>query len=550
MIQRIKNTWLMTRRTTFATAILGLVISVGLPATRAESAEVETLVPGYGYNGIHGITFDAEDRIYVGSVIGMSIHRVDPETGASEVYVGPQKGMADDLEFGPDGSLVWTSFIMGTIHAQMPGGEIRELATGLPGINSLAFDEGGRLFATQVFLGDALYEIDPAGVEAPRLILEGMGGLNGFDVGPDGKIYGPLWFKGQIARIDVDTGELTVVAEGFDTPAAVNFDSKGNLWALDTARGEIVHLDAETGERIKTIAFRPAMDNLAFDSNDRMFVTIMAKSGIYEIDTESGEARTVKESAFSAPADIDLVHTDAGDLIYMAGGFSVHEINAATGEVRDLPESYSGGLKSPIGISANEKHLLVSSWFSDTIRMIDRVSGEELFVSHDFSRPMDAIELPGGDWIVLEGGTSSLLRVSGEDKSERTVLADRLIGAVAIAWDGASSVYITRAIGGRVIKADLDGAEATEVVRGLKGPEGIAIAPDGRLIVSEVLKKRIIAIDPKTGQIEVIAEDLPIGLRAPFGLPPAYMPSGVAVDAAGTIYLTSDLESSLLKITP
>ena len=31
-----------------------------------------------------------------------------------------------------------------------------------------------------------------------------MGGFNSFAVGPDGMLYGPLWFKGQVVRVDPD----------------------------------------------------------------------------------------------------------------------------------------------------------------------------------------------------------------------------------------------------------------------------------------------------------------------------------------------------------
>jgi hypothetical protein len=51
-----------------------------------------------------------------------------------------------------------------------------------------------------VFIGDALWEIDIAGAKAPRLIAKDMGGFNGFEVGPDGMLYGPLWFKHQVVR--------------------------------------------------------------------------------------------------------------------------------------------------------------------------------------------------------------------------------------------------------------------------------------------------------------------------------------------------------------
>ena len=44
--------------------------------------KVTTLVPGSPFHGIHGLTFDADDKILVGSVVGMNIHKVDPDTGA------------------------------------------------------------------------------------------------------------------------------------------------------------------------------------------------------------------------------------------------------------------------------------------------------------------------------------------------------------------------------------------------------------------------------------------------------------------------------------
>ena len=43
----------------------------------------------------------------------------------------------------------------------------------------------GKTYAT---LGDALYEIDPQGVKPPRKIMEGMGGLNGFQFGNDDRV--------------------------------------------------------------------------------------------------------------------------------------------------------------------------------------------------------------------------------------------------------------------------------------------------------------------------------------------------------------------------
>ncbi|HSP81996.1 MAG TPA: hypothetical protein VLQ93_25975 [Myxococcaceae bacterium] len=103
---------------------------------------------------------------------------------------------------------------------------------------------------------------------------------------------------------------------------------------------------------------------------------------------------------------------------------------------------------------------------------------------------------------------------------------------------------------GRVSRVRLsDGARRT-VARGLRAPEGIARHPDGGLIVAEVGRKRLVRIEPATGCSTVLASGLRIGLPESEGLPPGYLPTGVAVGASGTIYLSSDVESALYRFVP
>jgi streptogramin lyase len=91
--------------------------------------------------------------------------------------------------------------------------------------------------------------------------------------------------------------------------------------------------------------------------------------------------------------------------------------------------------------------------------------------------------------------------------------------------------------------------ERTVLAKALKMPEGIARAPDGKLIVAEVGAKRIIEIDPQGGNVREIAGNLPIGLvGAPGGLP-SNIPTGVGIGASGTIYFSSDLENAIYKIS-
>ena len=235
------------------------------PPPQAEYGEPAVVEGPLPYLGVHGLGIDPRGRLLAGSVVGQSLSLVDRESGAVRPFVGPPAGMADDVAFGPDGEVAWTAYLVGELRIRNAAGEIRTVASGLPGLNSLAYTEDGRLFATQVFMGDALYEIDRGGEQPPRKIIEGMGGLNGFEFGPDGHLYGPLWFKGEVVRVNVESGEMDTVADGFRIPAAVNFDGQGRLYVVDSATGELLRLRPDSGEKVRVARLKPSLDNLAID---------------------------------------------------------------------------------------------------------------------------------------------------------------------------------------------------------------------------------------------------------------------------------------------
>ena len=48
----------------------------------------------------------------------------------------------------------------------------------------------------------------------------------------------------------------------------------------------------------------------------------------------------------------------------------------------------------------------------------------------------------------------------------------------------------------------------------------------------------------------MIANDAPIGLPVPAGLPPVFIPTGVAVSKTGAIYFSSDVDSAIYRLAP
>jgi len=540
----------MTSRLALCAAVAATVLFTTGVGASAQTYEVTQLVPGSAFHGVHGLGIDKAGRLFAGSVAGAALYEVDRNNGTAKVAIPNPEGMADDIAFAPDGTMAWTGFLTGDLYARKGDGPIKKLASGLPGINSLAFRKDGRLYATTVFLGDTLYEIDVEGVKPPRVIMEKMGGLNGFEFGPDDMLYGPLWFKGQVAKVDVDKPELTVVADGFKIPAAVNFDSKGNLWVVDTALGQLVRVDPKTGTKKVVAQLKTSLDNLAIDDKDRIFVSNMADNGIQEVDPETGAVKQLIIGKLALPGGIGVVSDGGKDTIYVADVFAYRTVDGATGEVSEPARMHAAGgtLEYPMSATAKGDEVILSSWFTGTVQVIDRKTGKTREMMHDFKAPHDAIRLADGSILVNELGSKSLIRASGEHGKDRNVLIGGLEGPVGLVGGEKGDVYVTEAFAGQVSKVESNG-EKTVVAKDLKMPEGIALAPDGKLIVAEVGAKRIVQIDPLNGNVSEIAGNLPIGLvGAPGGLP-TNIPTGVGVGASGTIYFSSDIENAIYKVT-
>ncbi|RUR68197.1 hypothetical protein EJP67_14140 [Variovorax guangxiensis] len=519
------------------------------PTTRPASwAAPEALVAPSAFAGVHGLAIDAKGRLLAGSVLGNTMWEVDPSTGAARVFIDAPEGQADDIAVGPKGELAWTNYLMGMLrYRESDTAPMRVLAKDLPGLNSLDFDRrNGRLYASQVFLGDALWEIDREGQKPPRLIRKDMGGFNGFEVGPDGMLYGPLWFKGQVVKIDPANGNMTVIADGFKIPAAANLDGKGNLWVVDARSGELVRVELATGRKTVAKQLRPSLDNLAIAPDGTIYVSNMANNEVQAFNPATGELRTLTSGKVAAPAGMKI---DGNDL-WVADVFGFRQVDVRTGEVRDIfrmqrdPE-----LDYPFAVGLSPKLFALSSWFTGTVQLVDRQTLKTVETIHGLKAPFDAIPMPDGSVIYAEIATGSITRASGPKFAQKSVLASGLNGPVQMIVGQDGALYVTEAAG-RLLRIPLDAsAPLRAVAEGLALPEGLAQTPWGSFIVAESAARRLVEIAPD-GSGRTVAENLPIGLAPGPGLPPPYVVTGVAVGRDGSIYMAADRNNAIYRIRP
>ena len=515
------------------------------PPPQAEYGEPAVVEGPLPYLGVHGLGIDPRGRLLAGSVVGQSLSLVDRESGAVSPFVGPPTGMADDVAFGPDGEVAWTAYLVGELRIRNAAGEIRTVASGLPGLNSLAYTEDGRLFATQVFMGDALYEIDRSGEQPPRKIIEGMGGLNGFEFGPDGHLYGPLWFKGEVVRVNVESGEMDTVADGFRIPAAVNFDGQGRLYVVDSATGELLRLQPGTAEKVRVARLKPSLDNLAIDKQaGLLYVSNMADNSIQEVDLADGRVRDLVRTRLAAPSGLAMV----GDQLHIADTFAYRVMDTGSGDIREVGRMWASHLEYPLNAWADEHVVVLTSWATGTVQVFDRASGEMTHGFHDFQAPHDAVQLADGSLLVAELATGRLLRVSGEQGEQREAVVVALAGPAGMAFNADRSTLFVTTAGGSVWAVNPADWSRRRVRDGLAMPEGISVSAAGKLLVMEVGKQRLLEIDPVDGATRTLAEDLPVGLPALEGLPPTGVFNDVVEAANGDLFFTADRDAGLYRL--
>ena len=526
----------------------GLAACTAMPPSRpAAWATPEVLVAPSSFHGVHGLAVDAKGRLLAGTVVGSSMWEVDRTTGATKVFIAAPEGEADDIAIGPNGEMAWTSYLQGIIrYRENDAAPIRILAKDLAGINSIAFDQkNGKLYASQVFLGDAMHEIDVAGVKPPRLIAKDIGGFNGFEVGPDGMIYGPIWFKGQLAKMNPADGAITIINSEFKIPAAANLDGKGNLWAVDTNTGELNKVELATGRKTVMQQLNPAIDNLAIAPDGMVYVSNMADNSVQSYNPASGELRLLTGGKLSVPGGIKL----DGDTLWVADLFAFREVNVKTGTVKDVFRMQSSDLEYPFAVGLSAKQFALSSWFTGSVQVVDRATRKTTAVIHGLKAPMDALFLNDGSLVFAEIATGEVTRASGADFKQRNVIVKGLAGPVQMILGKDGALYVTEAAG-NLSRINLADGSKTVVADKLLLPEGVSQTPWGTFIVAEAAARRLVEIDPVNGSRRTVAENLPIGLEAGPGLPPPNVPTGVAVGADGVIYMSADRNNAIYKIKP
>lgn len=521
-----------------------------LSTTTVCANDKDVLVRGAPIVGsANGLYFDQGDNLWVASVFGQAIRKIDPESGEILDQLGPTEWVffPDDLTFDVFGTLYWTDTALGAVFGRAPGGPTFPLAGGIPSVNPITIGDDGRMYFAQCFetgpAGNGIFELD---FPLPRAIRTGDLGCasNGMDWW-DGYLYAPRWYEQRVVKVDITTGDLTNVTTGWGVPTAVKFNSLGELHAVNQGNGEVVKIDLVTGAR-EVLAVFPYgwADNLAFDSSDRLFVSSAADATIAEI-LPGGGVRVVSPGGMTVPMGIALI----GDNVYVGEPQTVRGFNRYTGEDAGVFRSAFGigPALFTTSVSSVGDHLVLLSLTTGQVRLWDTSSG--LYgPAYLYAAPVDA-EVFGDRLLVSDAGTGSVVAASVDKLDEPETVASGFYFPAGLAVYGGDA-YVSDTILGAVFRIIKDGevlATPERVADGLAGPEGIALRSDGnRLLVVEGATSSLKEIHLQSGKVKTIASGL--GFQPSVGPElPAQWFNDVDIDADGAMYVNSDGANLIYK---
>lgn len=552
-------------------AVGALAVASAVPAAAAAAKggpaveggyQVKVLVQGAPIHGANGLAADSAGRVLVASLFGGEIVVLDGRTGQIVDRLGHGVGVdaPDDVAVAPDGSMYWTDLGLGQVGRRAPDGSVTKQFIGV-GVNPVTVRDDGRVFVGQGFLGNGLYELDPLLVDPPRVLIPdtdptgGPNQLNGFDFGPDGYLYAPQPMLSRVVRVDPETGAITVVAEALPAPpSSVEFDADGDLYA-SLLTGTVVRIDLASGGFRTVAEIDGAMfDNMTFDARGALLVSDSHNGAVYRL-ARGGGVQTFSPGGLILPGGVAVVRNGpASESLFVADGWRLYELDARSGSVRGVSagDIRGLGLSNPFTVAPDGDHLILTSWFTNSVQVWDPAASSEVAIHHDFAWPVNAIRFQG-DLVVAQVGTGSVVRRTASGAT--TPIAQGLAYPSGLAATD-DDLWVADWATGLVWQAVADGVVLDPlqlVAGGLQFPEGMAVDVDGTLLVVEAVgpdQGQLTRVDPTTGGTSVVATGLETFVQGSAMFPPSLALSSVAVSASGTLYVTGDRGSVVYRLQP
>lgn len=403
-------------------------------------------------------------------------------------------------------------------------------------------------------------------------------GSNGVTFGPDGRLYVAQFLAGQISAVDPASGDVEVVVplDGpVEAPDDLAFGADGSMYIADLTPGRVWRRSSEGAYTL--VSDQVSVPNGITCVGDRLFVNEMKMNGrLMELFPGGGDPavltdglalgnamqlgpdgclyypQMMRNQVWRIPPDggvPELVAEEVDDPVavrFDRGGVLVVLSRGRAGLMTRIDLNTGARTVVASGIVGldnaafdHENRMFVSSFASGGIAEVHTDGRTRVVVPQGFDGPFGITVDLGGTVYAADHFRLASPDVSGsgsgagEAGDEPGVVTHELMYAVHNVTADDGLLHLTSQLGD--VRTH-DPVNKTMRVRatGLDQPTGIAVAPDGSLVVAETGAGRILRIDD-TDAVSVLAEGLD-------------HPLDVAFDGERRCYVSDDRRGAVLRL--
>ncbi|MHA1986686.1 MAG: hypothetical protein ACW98D_08615 [Promethearchaeota archaeon] len=503
-----------------------------------------TLVEPTPLRGCNGLVFGLDGALYVCQTGANTISKIklrDAGPHHVEEFVGPHHGVyvPDDITVDDKGNFYATSAITGEVYKIDSLGMKKVIGRGFGGPNGICYDElTGRLFMSECFWGNEVWELDPEGILPPRLLTAALPVPEGFDIRGNNLVIPDLGL-GWIVEVDMDTGDINPrVTSGLITPVALTIGPNGYVYIVEMVTGLVKKITPDYSNIEILAALLPGLDNLAFGPDGNLYVSSYHDCTIWKIDPETGENTMLFPLGINTVASIVI----KDDTPYLCDSIMIRMID----DKGELQKTWANGwlsatsYPSPISMANGlGDYLITANFISDIVVAVNpNIAEDWVPLAYPVNHPA-GMELNEENKMlyVAEYGEGQVIEINPMT-GDRRVVAEDLSGPVDIESKD-SILYVAEALAGRISKVDIESGVKEIFLNGYTGkPKGLAWDREGNLLILDTAMKELIKVNMGNLKISVIAKNLPTGHTTFYHHPFIWdAPAAIAVDDNGDIFM-------------
>lgn len=466
-------------------------------------------------NQPRGVFVESTGNVLVANCKGNNLLRVTPSGSVTTVLSG--LSCPTDVDIDSNGNILVLNAAQ-TITKLAPNGAVTQISTGKFSHKALkAMADGRILFSDSM----GLFQISAAGV-VQAITTEGLAQPQGVAIDTQGVVYISNKTANKISMFS--NGVLSTFVGGLNQPTGITTDSNNNLYVVTFGDNKLVKIAPDRTVTTIATGLSGPYDVKRYSNGD-FLVSNYNSSELLRI-TPSGVKTVIASSTVYSPSSV--VYGNNGALYVLNRG------------ARSINELFADGTSKKIGNTGTAPTLMTLAddnnfYFLDSYSTLYRMTqqGVVSLVASNLRPTYGIARAPDATGVVLnQYGSNEVIKV--DFNGAISVFAQNHVGAPRMMKrDTAGNTYVLSSTG-YVTKVSAQGV-ASRVISGLNQPFGLAVEPNGNLVIAEYGTQRLLRVDPLTGASSIIATL-------------AFKPGAVAVDSAGVLYTAPYSNSTVYKV--